>query len=194
MWLIGSKDKAAPEAVCEQWMRNTLESILKRSADFSCFLNSLLWHKLLISTLMQQCCRINCHYTHTHSHRMRAPTQVVTVWHTGWNFAPLRFFISWKLLCYLKEMPSLLPNAFIFLESEHCDLWLTNSEIPNRGEKKKADCDCPLRLCFCFVFLPNAQNNHSNNSNNNKKRSQEPKGEHKSTHCLNWGGHKYKHR
>lgn len=33
-------------------------------------------------------------------------------------------------------MPPLLPNSFIFLESECGDLWLSNSETPNREKKE----------------------------------------------------------
>lgn len=167
-------------------MRNTLKSILKNICSFVLFLLILnLDINFSSGTSMQQCRSINCDYTHTHTHA-HAPTRAVTVWHTGRNFAPLRCFISWKLLGYLKEMTSLLPNSFIFLESERCDLWLSNSEIPNHGEKKKRCCNCqvPLRLLFVFVFL--AQCTKTTTTTKSGVRSR--KGEHKSTQCLNLRG------
>lgn len=40
IWVIDFEDNDAPEVVYQQWMRNTLESTLKRSAALSCFFHS----------------------------------------------------------------------------------------------------------------------------------------------------------
>lgn len=76
-------------------------------------------------------------------------------------------------------MPPLLPNSFIFLESECVDLCLGNSETPNRG-KKELQLSGTIKAVYLAQTHPPPKK-----KKNQKSRVRSREGEHKSTQYLN---------